>query len=232
MSLPDKERVLYKVSGEAFSGEKAPAELEMGACVAQDISLVHKAGKKLAVVCGAGNIIRGRGVPNEQRALLDASGMMATAVNALVLRACLEKNKTPSVVLGSFRGPGVELYEIRVAQNYLNQGYVVILAGGLGLPFFSTDTLAAVRAWELQCDLVVKGTNVGGVYDQDPNVSKSAKRYSQISYAEVIEKKLTFMDLSASLLLQESNIPCCVFDHKSSSLYELLAKDAEYSLVY
>ncbi len=231
VNFPKLKRVLYKLSGETLSGPAGVVDLSVTQEIANDLKAVSKL-IELVVVCGAGNIVRGRGVSELQRPVMDCAGMISTAVNALTLRACLMESSVSAVVLGSFEGPGVEKYDAQKCQDYLANGRIVILAGGLGVPFFSTDSLAAVRAGELRCDAVIKASNVDGIFDKDPNVFEGAVHLPQITYDEVVKRGLSFMDLSASCILKERGVPCYVFNRQRHTVEAFLtAGDVSYSEV-
>ena len=218
-------RVLLKLSGEMFGG-KAGSVLnkENVSLFAEEISSLHSAGKEVGVVIGGGNIFRGT-LANEfniERSDADHMGMLATCINALALQAVLEKshNLHTRVMTAVHMPELAEPYIMRKALKHLSKKRIVIFAGGTGNPLFTTDTAAALRARELGCQIVLKATKVSGVYSGDPKLSKKAKKYSKISYLDVIAKRLNVMDATAITMCMESNMPILVFkaDRKGSVL--------------
>lgn len=216
-------RVLLKLSGEALTEEGSrginPAELRS---IAAEIKEAIKTKCQLAIVIGGGNIWRGvrDGGGIIDRVNSDNMGMMATIINALALQSALEDIKIPTRVLTS-----INVYELaepfikRKAIRHLEKGRVVIFAGGTGNPFFTTDTAAALRASEIKADLVLKATQVDGVYDSDPKKNPKAKLISKITYDEAIKKGLQFMDTAALALCLENKFPLCVFNlHKKGNI--------------
>lgn len=216
-------RVLLKLSGEALAEEGTrglnPAELRS---IAAEIKEAIKTKCQLAIVIGGGNIWRGvrDGGGIIDRVNSDNMGMMATIINALALQSALEDIKIPTRVLTS-----INVYELaepfikRKAIRHLEKGRVVIFAGGTGNPFFTTDTAAALRASEIKADLVLKATQVDGVYDSDPKKNPKAKLISKITYDEAIKKGLQFMDTAALALCLENKFPLCVFNlHKKGNI--------------
>jgi uridylate kinase len=213
-SLPYK-KILLKVSGEVLMGDAQfgidTATLDR---TAEDIAEVVKTGVELCLVIGGGNIFRGislagRGV---DRASADYMGMLATVMNALALQGALEKIGVYTRVQSAIPMEAVcEPYIRRRALRHLEKGRVVIFAAGLGAPFFTTDTSAALRAAEMGCDALFKGTSVDGVYTADPKKDRSAKRYDSLSYQEVLAKDLRVMDASAISLMRDNAIPIVVF---------------------
>jgi uridylate kinase len=208
-------RILLKVSGEVLMGEAAfgidMATLE---AVASDIAAVVATGIELCLVIGGGNIFRGVSVAGRgmERASADYMGMLATVMNALALQSALEKAGVDTRVQSAIPMDAVcEPYIRRRAIRHLEKGRVVIFAAGLGAPFFTTDTPAALRAAEMGCDALLKGTSVDGVYTADPKKVPDARRYERLSYHEVLSKNLRVMDASAISLMRENAIPIVVF---------------------
>ena len=208
-------RILLKVSGEVLMGDSAfgidMATLE---AVAGDIAAVVATGIELCLVIGGGNIFRGVSVAGRgmERASADYMGMLATVMNALALQSALEKAGVHTRVQSAIPMDAVcEPYIRRRAIRHLEKGRVVIFAAGLGAPFFTTDTPAALRAAEMGCDALLKGTSVDGVYTADPKKDPDAKRYERLSYHEVLSKNLRVMDASAISLMRENAIPIVVF---------------------
>ena len=215
MSKPAYRRVIVKLSGEALSGVQDfgidPAMVET---LAADLVKAAKLGVELGVVVGGGNIFRGvqvsaRGVP---RAVGDTMGMLATVMNCLVLEAAIERQGHEARTLSALAMPSVcETYNRKRAVKNLGKGRIVLLAAGTGNPYFTTDTTAVLRAAELDCEAVLKATNVDGVYTADPKKDPKAKRYERLSHQEAIEKDLRVMDGAAFALARENRTPIIVF---------------------
>jgi uridylate kinase len=212
---PPFRRILLKVSGEVLMGD-APFGIDMNTLdnVAEDISLVVEAGFQLCLVVGAGNIFRGVSMAGRgmERVSADYMGMLATVMNALAIQSALERRGVDTRVQSAIPMDAVcEPYIRRRALRHLEKGRVVIFAAGLGAPYFTTDTPAALRAAEMGCDALFKGTSVDGVYTADPKKDRSATRYGQVSYQEVLAKDLRVMDASAISLMRDNHIPIVVF---------------------
>ncbi len=209
-------RVLLKLSGESFAGSKDYGiDHTIIKDIAEDIKHASESGTEIAVVIGAGNIIRGVSASEQgiDRATGDYMGMLATVINCLALQDALEKIGVPTRVQSAIGMAEVsELFVRRRAIRHLEKGRVVILAAGTGNPFFTTDTAAALRAVELHVDAVLKATNVDGVYTADPKKDPNAKKYDTVPFAEAIDKGLKVMDLTAFALCMENNMPIVVFD--------------------
>ena len=208
-------RILLKVSGEVLMGD-APFGIDMGmlGAVAEDIAAVVSEGVELCLVIGGGNIFRGVSMAGHgmERASADYMGMLATVMNALALQSALEKAGVNTRVQSAIPMDAVcEPYIRRRALRHLEKGRVVIFAAGLGAPFFTTDTPAALRAAEMGCDALLKGTSVDGVYTADPKTDPDAKRYDKLSYHEVLSRNLRVMDASAIALMRDNDIPIVVF---------------------
>ncbi len=212
---PAYRRVIVKLSGEALSGVQDfgidPAMVET---LASDLVKAAKLGVELGVVVGGGNIFRGvqvsaRGVP---RPVGDTMGMLATVMNCLVLEAAIERQGHEARTLSALAMPSVcETYNRKRAVKNLGKGRIVLLAAGTGNPYFTTDTTAVLRAAELNCEAVLKATNVDGVYTADPKKDPKAKRYERLSHQEAIEKDLRVMDGAAFALARETRMPIIVF---------------------
>ena len=206
-------RVLLKVSGEALSAEDgkglSPEKLQN---VAKDIKALRKLGVEVGIVCGGGNFWRGRTSGDMDRALADHIGMLATCMNGLALKDALTNAGVDSRLLTAIAMPTVaETYNINRARTLLDRGVVVILAGGTGNPFFTTDTGAALRAIEIKADVILLAKNIDGVYDSDPNINPKAKKFDKISHTEVLEKDLKVMDATAASLCRDNNMTIHVF---------------------
>ncbi|MFC1501539.1 UMP kinase [Elusimicrobiota bacterium] len=218
-------RVLLKLSGEALAGSKSSGiDIESVTSLAQEIKKAYLKKIQLGVVVGAGNIWRGAG-KDMDRVTADQIGMVATVMNALALKQTLIKLGVPAVVQSAFNVSGfVEKYTSNKASQYLKTKNVVIFAGGTGNPYFTTDTTAALRAAEINADVLLKATQVDGVYTDDPKKNLNAKKYSKIGYEEAISKNLKIMDTSAFALCKENKLPIIVFNfHKSGNLAKVLS---------
>ena len=215
MRDPLYRRVIVKLSGEALTGAKGfgidQATVET---LAVDLAATAALGVELGVVVGGGNIFRGvevseRGVP---RPVGDTMGMLATVMNCLVLEAAIERAGREARTLSALAMTSVcETYNRKRAMKNLGKGRVVLLAAGTGNPFFTTDTTAVLRASELECQAVLKATNVDGVYTADPKKDPKAKRYEKLGHQEAIEKHLRVMDSTAFALARENHMPIIVF---------------------
>ncbi|MFQ5751196.1 MAG: UMP kinase [bacterium] len=209
-------RVLLKLSGEALMGQQGlgvdPQTVEN---IALEIKEVNKLGVEMGLVIGGGNIFRGlsasaRGM---ERVTADYMGMLATTINALALQDFLERNDVYTRVLTAIKMEEVaEPFIRRRAIRHLEKGRVVIFAAGTGNPYFTTDTAAALRAVEIEADVILKGTKVDGVYDSDPNIDKDAKKFDELNYLEVVKRRLKVMDSTAVTLCMENDLPIIVFN--------------------
>ena len=212
---PAYKRILLKVSGEALSGDQTfGIQPEFLGGVAQQIAEVTKTGVQMAIVTGGGNIFRGMAVAAQggDRVTADMMGTLGTVINALALAGALTQIGVKAKVFSATTMPSVaDTYTARAAKAALEDGYVVVLGGGIGNPFFTTDTAAALRAIELECDIVLKGTNVDGVYSADPKKDPNATRYDQISHDDVISQNLRVMDTAAFALARDNNLPIIVY---------------------
>jgi len=213
-------RVLLKISGEGFCSEGGfgiDGE-ELGNIARQCVEVAHM-GVQLAVVVGGGNFIRGATFSEKghiNRATADYMGMISTVINALALQETMESLGQPTRVLSAISVYSVcEPFIRRRAVRHLEKNRAIILAAGTGNPFFTTDTCAALRATEIQADVLLKATKVDGIYDKDPKKHPDAKRYAEISYEQVHQDKLRIMDLTAITLCMERKIPLVVFDLKT-----------------
>lgn len=213
---PRWQRVLLKLSGEAFAGERGSGlDYTVIGSLAKQIVDAHALGVEIAVVIGGGNIIRGQQAAQAgiDRATADYMGMLATVVNALALQDAIEQLGVPTRVQTAIQMFQVaEPFIRRRAIRHLEKGRVVILAAGTGNPYFTTDTAAALRALEIHAQAFLKATNVDGVYDSDPRRDPNARRFSYISYSEAIARQLRVMDLTALTLCMENRLPIVVFN--------------------
>ena len=212
---PRFKRILLKLSGEAgVGGDSFGIDPKTLGAVAEEIAQVAKAGIEVCVVVGGGNIFRGAALAEAgmERASADYMGMLATIMNALAVQAALEKIGVYTRVQSAIPMAAVcEPYIRRRALRHLEKGRVVIFAAGVGAPFFTTDSGAALRAAEMGCDALLKGTSVDGVYTADPKKDPDAKRYDTLTYQEVLSKDLRVMDTSAVGLMRDNHIPIVVF---------------------
>ncbi len=214
--MPKKRRVLLKISGEALAGEQGHGihfpTLEK---VSHEIAAAHETGVELAIVVGGGNIWRGGEsvVSYIEEPTAHYMGMMATTINAMAFQGALEKAGADTRVQTAIRMEEIaEPYIRRRAVRHIEKGRVVIFAGGTGNPYFTTDTAAALRAIEIEAEMVYKATKVDGVYSADPIENPNAERYSELTYQEVLNKRLRVMDSTAISLCMENNLPIAVFD--------------------
>jgi uridylate kinase len=212
---PAYKRILLKVSGEALSGDQQfGIQPEFLDGVAQQIAEVAKTGVEIAIVTGGGNIFRGMAVAAKggDRVTADMMGTLGTVINSLALAGALTNAGVKAKVFSAISMPSVaDTYTARAANAALEEGNVVVLGGGIGNPFFTTDTAMALRGIELKCDVVLKGTNVDGVYSADPKKDPNATRYDQISHDDVIRQNLRVMDTAAFALARDNNLPIIVY---------------------
>lgn len=212
---PIYKRVLLKVSGEALMAESGfGIDPKVTARIAGDIKSAVAMGVVVGVVIGGGNIFRGVSLAAKgaDRVMADHMGMLATVMNALAMRMALEALNVPCVVLNALNMPQIsETFSQRRLEDHLDDGKVVIFAGGTGNPYFTTDTAAALRASEMRCDALFKGTQVDGIYDSDPRKNANANRYETLTHTEVLEKGLSVMDAAAVSLARDAGIPVIVF---------------------
>ena len=208
-------RILLKVSGEVLMGDQGfGIDMNTVQAVAEEIAEVARTGVQLCLVIGGGNIFRGlsKAAVGMERSSADYMGMLATVMNALAMQNALEKLGIDTRVQSAIQMNAVcEPFIRRRAIRHLEKGRVVIFAAGTGAPYFTTDTAAALRAAEMDCDALFKGTSVDGVYSADPKKDKSAKRYDQLTYMDVLSQDLKVMDASAVSLMRENDIPIVVF---------------------
>ena len=229
-------RVLIKISGEALMGSTGYGiDSDTVQKIASDIKAIHRRGLEICLVIGGGNIFRGiagatRGM---ERASADYMGMLATVINALATQDALEHAGVPTRVLSAIPMASVcEPYIRRRAQRHLEKGRVVIFAAGTGNPYFTTDTTAALRAAEMGCEALLKGTQVDGVYDGDPRKVRNAKRFQRLSYLDVLSKDLKVMDASAISLAKDNGIPIVVFSlHKRGALADVVSGRGVFTII-
>ena len=211
-------RIILKISGEALgtSADVKGIDNEKVNNIALEIKALYDLGEyEIGIVVGGGNIWRGRdaSLSGMDRTHADYMGMMATIMNAVAVENALTNVGVPAKALTSFSVPIASLYSKEKALQCFKEGKVIVFGGGIGLPFFSTDTTAALRGADLGCELILMAKNgTDGVYDDDPRKNKNAKRYTSLTYEELIDKKLGVMDLTAATLCRENNIKIMVFD--------------------
>jgi uridylate kinase len=230
-------RVLYKISGEVLMGDGKFGSYDISTMksIALDIKNAKSTGIQICLVVGGGNIYRG--IYGEkmgmERSVADYMGMLATVMNSIALQNVLESIGVEARVQSAIPISSVcEPYIRRKAIRHLEKNRVVICAAGTGNPFFTTDTAATLRAMELNCECLIKGTSVDGVYSEDPKKSKTATRFETITYQELIEKNLKVMDISAVSLARDHNIPIKVFSIKQeNALSNILSGKTKYTLV-
>ncbi len=230
------QRVLLKLSGEALMGNQDygldPAMVHR---IATEVSEIHKMGVQVCMVVGGGNIFRGVSGASAgmERASADYMGMLATVINALAIQDALEKMGTTTRVQSAIAMPSVCEPYIRLrAERHLEKGRVVIFAAGTGNPFFTTDTAAALRASEMNCNVLMKATKVDGVYSADPKKDKNATHYAKLSYLDVLSKDLKVMDAAAISLARENKIPILVFNlEQHGAMGDVLQGKGKFTLI-
>jgi uridylate kinase len=210
---PKYKKVLLKISGEALAGDKKTGlDEEMLQQVAEQVKAVREMGVQVAVVVGGGNFWRGRTSQSMDRATADYMGMLATVINSLALQDAFERNGIPARVQTAIEMRQIaEPYVRRRAISELDKGAVVIFGAGTGNPFFSTDTTAALRAAEIEADVILLAKKVDAVYDSDPETNPDAKKYDELTHQEVLEKNLKVMDSTAASICRDNNIMIHVF---------------------
>ena len=228
MTLPPLRRILLKLSGEALMGAgQFGIDPDTVAGMASEVKAAKEQGLEVCLVIGGGNIFRGMAgaAKGMDRAQADYMGMLATVMNALAMQNALEQMGVETRVQSAIKMDQVcEPIIRRRAERHLAKGRVVIFAAGVGSPYFTTDTGAALRAAEMKCDALFKGTSVDGVYDSDPKLNPGAKRYDQIGFDRVLADDLKVMDASAVALCRDNAIPIVVFNlRQSGNLAEVLA---------
>lgn len=224
---PKYSRILLKLSGESLMGDRNfGLDPKMLTQYALDIKSIVSIGIQVSVVIGGGNIYRGMNESETgiERAQGDYMGMLATVINGMALQAALEKNEVKTRLMSAIKMEQIaEPYIRRRAIRHLEKDRVVIFAAGTGNPYFTTDTAGALRAVEIQADVILKGTRVDGIYTADPEKDSTATRYDAISFSEAISKELKVMDMTAFTLCQENNLPIIVFDmNKPGNLLDVV----------
>ncbi len=216
--MPDLryKRILLKLSGETFAGDQESGiDPDTIRAIAEEVAQVYQSGIQLGIVIGGGNIVRGSTLSKFgfDRVSADQMGMLATVINCLAMQDALEKLGIFTRVMSAIKMSTIaEFYIRRRAVRHLEKGRIALFAAGTGNPYFTTDSAATLRAIETNCDVIMKATNVDGIYDKDPNKHKDAVKYDSITYTEAINRQLKVMDTSAFALCRENNIPILVFD--------------------
>jgi len=236
MAKPNFKRVLLKLSGEVLMGDQQYGiDPEFVVELAEEIKAAKDTGLEICLVIGGGNIFRGMSAAAKgmDRAQADYMGMLATVMNALAMQSALEQLGVHTRVQSAIQMDAVcEPVIRRRAERHLEKGRIVIFAAGVGSPFFTTDSGAALRAAELKCDALLKGTSVDGVYDSDPKSNSSAKRYETVTYDKVLADNLKVMDASAVALCRDNQIPIVVFSiREKGNLARVLAGDGVKTIV-
>ena len=236
MSSPRYKRILLKLSGEVLMGsQQFGIDPETVAALAREVKAAKETGLEICLVIGGGNIFRGMAgaAKGMDRAQADYMGMLATVMNALAMQNALEQLGVPTRVQSAIEMDKVcEPVIRRRAERHLEKGRVVIFAAGVGEPYFTTDSGAALRAAEMQCDALLKGTSVDGVYDSDPKSNPTAKRYDTVDYGTVLAKNLKVMDASAVALCRDNAIPIIVFSiREKGNLARVLAGQGTQTIV-
>jgi len=220
MPGPAYRRILLKISGEVLAGEQQfGIDPAMASRLASEIQSIHKLNVRIGLIIGAGNIFRGMeaAAKGMERVTGDYLGMLATIMNAISLQDALENIGVETRTLSAITVSQIsEPYIRRRALRHLDKNRVVIVAGGTGNPYFTTDTAAALRATELKAEVLLKGTKVDGVYDKDPITNGDAIKYDEIKYSEILNKNIRVMDLTAITLCKENSLPIQVFNIKNS----------------
>jgi uridylate kinase len=233
---PAYKRVLLKVSGEALMGKREYGlDNDTVTRIASDVAAVVAMGVQVSLVIGGGNIFRGvsAAASGMERAQADYMGMLATVMNALAMQNALERVGVPTRVQSAIPMATVcEPYIRRRAERHMEKGRVVIFAAGTGNPFFTTDTAAALRATEMGCDALLKGTQVDGVYSADPRKVADAIRYEELSYLEVLSRDLSVMDASAISLARENGLPIIVFNiHAAGAFAQVMRAEGRFTRI-
>ncbi|SCA55022.1 uridylate kinase [Candidatus Terasakiella magnetica] len=233
---PVFKRVLLKLSGEGLMGKKQfGLDTEYVDQIASEVIKVHKLGTEICLVIGGGNIFRGisDAAAGIDRTSADHMGMMATVMNALAMQSSLERLGVQTRVQSAIPMQSVcEPYIRRRAIRHMEKGRIVIFAAGTGNPFFTTDTAAALRAVEMSCDAILKGTQVDGVYSADPKKDPEAKRYDTLTYKDVLTNDLKVMDAAAITLARENDLPIVVFSmHKPDSFADVVNQQGLFTVI-
>ncbi|NBV06046.1 MAG: UMP kinase [Proteobacteria bacterium] len=229
-------RILFKVSGEAMMGEKGFGhDIEAIKKICDQIVAAHELGCEICLVVGGGNIFRGVSVAatGMERASADYMGMLATCINGIALQSALEKRGLATRMQSAIKMDSIcEPYIKRKAARHLEKKRIVIFTAGTGNPFFTTDTAAVLRAIEVKCDVVLKGTQVDGVYSADPKLDKTATRYDSLRYIDVLKQDLKVMDQTAITLAKDNKLPIIVFSIKGeNALCEVVQGKGKFTII-
>jgi uridylate kinase len=229
-------RVIVKLSGEALSGpEKFGIHQPTIDKFAADLVAAHRLGIALGVVVGGGNVLRGAQIAENglSRPTADAMGMLATVMNALVMETAIERAGVSARTMSALNMPQVcETYERQRALRHLEDKRIIVFAGGTGNPFFTTDTTAVLRAAEMECEAVLKATDVDGVYTADPKKDPSATRYDRLTHQEALDRRLKIMDATAFALAQENRMPIIVFSIRDQgAIMNVLSGKGPFTIV-
>lgn len=230
------DRVLLKVSGEALMGDQGYGiDVKTTDRIAGEIAAAHAKGLQIALVIGGGNIFRGLSAAagGIERSTADYMGMLATVMNALAMQSALERQGVHTRVMSAIPMQTVcEPYIRRRAVRHMEKGRVVIFAAGTGNPYFTTDTAAALRAAEMNCNALLKGTQVDGVYSADPKTNPDATRYDTLTYQKVLAEDLRVMDASAVTLMRDNEIPIIVFSiHRKGGFDAMMSGDGDCTVI-
>ena len=229
-------RILLKLSGEALLGKNSYGiDNDRLVVYAEEIKQIHKQGVEIAIVIGGGNIFRGLSGSKDgiDRVQADYMGMLATVINGLALQNALENMDIPTRLQSAIKMESIaEPFIKRKATRHLEKGRVVIFASGTGNPYFTTDSAAVLRAIEINADVILKGTRVDGIYNEDPEKNKEAVKFDNISFEETIKKGLKIMDTTAFTLSKENNLPIIVFNmNKKGNLFKIISGEKIGSIV-
>ena len=229
-------RVLFKVSGEALMGDKKFGhDFETLKAISADIKEVCDLGIEVCIVVGGGNIYRGKdaSIMGMERASADYMGMLATVINALALQNAMEQTGIDTRVQSAIAMTNIcEPFVRRRARRHMQKNRVVIFAAGIGSPFFTTDSAAVLRAIEMNCDCLLKATNVDGVYDSDPKDNPNATKHREITYTDVLKDNLKVMDMAAIAVARENNLPIKVFSiKKRGNFAKVVQNQGEYTVI-
>lgn len=233
MERPLPSRVLIKVSGEGFGGDD-PFEAESISYLVEEVGAVQASGVEVALVVGGGNIMRGTQQEIMPRKVADLAGMVGTLINGIALRSALEEAGYEVLLQSALSCERVaDFIDPEGAIAALRDGRIVVFAGGTGNPFFTTDSAAALRAGEIDADLVLKGTQVRGVFSADPRLDQGARFLEEISYRELLERELGIIDSTAARICQEEGIPMIIFDlYRPGAMKKSLSGEEIGTLVY
>jgi uridylate kinase len=217
-------RIILKLSGEFFGSRETTFNESAIEYTVKQLTSIRELGVRVGVVIGAGNIMRGRDSRTTDRIDADLCGMMGTVINGMILYSMLKNTKHNVKISSAFAIDGItERFDRSKDLAYYNSGGIIVFVGGTGNPLFTTDTAAALRAAELNADVLIKGTKVPGVYSADPHRIKRAKLYKKLTFKQAIEKNLRVMDLTAFNICRETNIPICVYEFLTCKLSDVVS---------